>query len=836
MTSYFTLPIARYALLISLVCSTLVWAKDATSSVSHSENEHPIARVDVHNPSDFDRPNQTLYFSFYDLGLEEDVVANFKVKKHNLELANHVVDIDSDGTNDGVLVLMPLLASETTNIDISLSSDRPNNIKRTQAEVSHKQDGKWGIHAKQPDSEFKSYKGGSFVNVTSLTPPKQHTDHSYWIRYEGPGIESDKVGYRVYLDHRNGFDIFGKKTSEPILHTVGQDGFDSYHEMQPWGVDILKVGSSLGAGGFGLWFDEKLELVSDVESLTASINSNGDLYSAFTIDYQGWLNSAGKQDIAANISMQAGSRLAQVKLSLSKTAGDMAIGMVKHANTELITGNVDITGKAYTYLASWGAQALDGGMLGMAVFFKKENLKLLTQDDANYLAVLTPKGSPTQENPDAMQLEYYFAAVWQGESGIGSKEEFIQYLEEKREALTIEPRVYIKSVRSEIAKQQKIPTEHSITWSTLLADSILQRKGYTYNYDGWDVNRKRKPKFEYDIVGLLPNSFYRLALASGEDKYKKMIHKVTSSFVTEEGELKRYKLENFNIDSVAPGSALLSLYQETKAEKYKQAATRLRKQLSQHPKTSEGAFWHKKIYPHQLWLDGVYMGMPFLADYTNLFESGHALEEVVNEFALTRKHLREPDSGLYYHGWDEAKIQAWADPKTGNSPEFWARGMGWMAMALIDVLDAIPVSRKDLRKPLLEMSAEIALSLVATQDPSTGTWWQIMDKPSERGNYRESSATAMFVYFLASAVERGLISEEYREAALKGYQGLINEFVLVHADGTISMTNQCYVAGLGFGRDGSYQYYMSEPVWNNDPKGTVPLILAGIAIHELVNE
>lgn len=226
------------------------------------------------------------------------------------------------------------------------------------------------------------------------------------------------------------------------------------------------------------------------------------------------------------------------------------------------------------------------------------------------------------------------------------------------------------------------------------------------------------------------------------------------------------------------------------------------------------------------------MGMPFLAEYSMMFEQGHSLDEVVNEFILTEKYLKDPKTGLYYHGWDEAKAQSWADQNTGLSPHFWGRGLGWLAMALVDVLELLPQHREDLREPLLRMSKDLANTLASTQD-STGTWWQIMDQPNTTGNYRESSASAMFTYFLAKGVSNGYIDTKYTDTATKAWRGLMDEFVIVEANGNISMTNQCYVAGLGFGRDGSYQYYMSEPVWQNDPKGNAPFILAGIAIDEM---
>lgn len=815
---------------------------ETNSSDNINSEQTLIATAQIANPSSFPRLGQQYYFSYYDLGIATNIVQHIEAlnldaaQTSSAALPSEIIDIDLDGTLDGVLVSVPLQSEQSINIGLYAVKDAPTLTKLTQAEISHKIDGEWVEHQKYPDSSFQEYIGGSFVNVTELTPPEQYTDHSNWIRYEGPGIESDKVAYRVYADWRNGFDIFGKLSPAPALQMAGQDGYDSYHNLQDWGMDILKVGQSLGAGGFGLWYEQELHLVSDVEQHKINILENGTLRSAFVIEYQGWQNPENAQNLKATFSMQAGSSLVHTRLDFDMPINNMAVGVVKHKETELIIGDLNITGKAYSYIASWGKQALDESPLGMAVFFRKEDWQENTIVDANYIAVLSPSGHPAPDNQKAQQLEYYFDAVWAPQSGITTKKEYIQYLEQQAEKLTVLPRVRLKTKASEILQGGELSASAAIAVSEKLAKSEIQRKGYIYQHDGWDVNRKRLPKFEYDIIGLYPQALYQLSLATGNDEYKEGIQQITASFIDNNGGIKRYEFDNFNIDAVAPGRAVLALYKETQLPKYKLAADTLRKQLAQQPKTSEGAFWHKQKYPHQLWLDGVYMGMPFMAEYDVLFDSGKHLEEVVNEFVLTQKYLRDASTGLYFHAWDESKQQDWADPTSGLSEEIWARGVGWFAMALVDVLDIIPASSSELRAPLLSIASDLAAALVEYQDKATGTWWQVMDKPDAVGNYRESSASAMFTYFLAKAVSNKYIDASYKSAAEKAYKGLLNEFVLVHQDGTISMTNQCYVAGLGFGRDGSYSYYMSEPVWKNDPKGTGPFILAGLAIGEMLEE
>lgn len=819
----------KSALTVAVVASLPV-ALTGCNTTSGQQN-NLVASVEVANPSNFSREKQALYYSYNTLGVNpSDSLVGVS---DGQPIPSQPVDIDADGSADGLQVALDLKAAETrsfTIVDDAALAATPF-PKLTQAELSHKEGGHWVPHTKTEG--FQEYVGGSFKNVQQLTPPKHYTDHSNWIRYEGPGIESDKVAYRIYLDWRNGVDIFGKSVAEPVLQNVGLDGYESYHHLQDWGMDILKVGNSLGSGGFGFWDGEKVQMVSDVDKWTGTVVNNGPIYSSVKIDYHDWTINGQTLDLSSHMSMVAGSRLVYNRLEMSEKLPNLAIGVVKHPNTDFIVGDTDITGDAYTYIASWGRQTLNDDQLGMAVIFRKRDFEKVVDDPASYTAVM---------NVRDRHLDYYYLAAWEGEhnNGIATKEAFIQYLDQEVEKLTQTPRERLTTRLSQAAKAGDMTAAKALEWSSRLADSELQRKTLKYHAGGWDTNRRRPPKFEYDLAGLLPYAYSEVGAMTGNSEFTSVLDKVTATYVNDDGSIKAYKASHYNIDSVAPGRAILELYKasdsDAEREKYRIATTHLREQLEHHPKTSEGAFWHKEKYPWQVWLDGVYMGMPFLAEYSMMFEQGASLDEVVNEFVLSRKYLRDPATGLYYHAWDEKKQQDWADPHTGLSPHFWARGMGWFAMALVDVLDIIPEDRSDLRKPLLDISVEVADALKASQDPATGTWWQIMNMPGETGNYRESSATAMFAYFYAKAIRKGYIPESYRSTALAAYNGLINEFVLVRADGTISMTNQCLVAGLGFGRNGSYRYYMSERIYQDDPKGTGPFILAGVEISRLLQD
>lgn len=796
------------------------------SSSAEAPIETALAYAKVSNPTQFDRTQEPLRFPIYDLGLQagDSRIAQLVVKDGDQLVPSQLIDSSADNQVDTLLVAADLSGGQTRTFKILADADAAESLnipKQTQAEISHKTGGEW---------QDAKYVGGEFQNVAQLTPPTQYTDHSEWIRYEGPGIESDKVGYRIYLDWRNGFDIFGKNTSQMVLQDVGLDGYQSYHEPAEWGMDILKVGKSLGMGGYGFWNGEQVELVSEVDTRKVTIVEDGPLYSDLQIAYQGWVVNDQKLDLTANLAMNAGSRLVHTRLQLSDELPNIAIGVVKHPGTELIQGPEDISGYAWTYTASWGEQTLseENPKLGMAIIYRRGDKDSQTQDENSYVSLMKAPGG---------ELEYYFLAAWEGEKeGITTKEEFITYLDQEIDRLTLTPRVRFDTKLSQETRNQPLTAASALAWSKRLADSELARKTLSYNFDGWDINRRRPPKFEYDIVGLLPMAYDELNKVAPDADYAEVPHKTTATFITEKGDIQRYKISNYNIDAIKPGDVVLRLHDATGDEKYKQAADLLRRQLEEHPRTSEGAFWHKKTYPHQVWLDGVYMGMPFLAEYSARFEGGASWEDVVKEFEITYHRLRDPETGLYYHAWDESKQMGWADPETGLSPHFWARGMGWYAMALVDVLDSIPAEETELRAPLLTAITDLAPALVDTQDPETGTWFQIIDQPERIGNYRESTATAMFSYFFAKALRKGYLPETYRPAALKAFQGLIDEFVTVHPDGRISMTNQCLVAGLGFGRDGSYRYYMGERIFENDPKGTGPFILAGIEMHRLLQD
>ncbi|MCA1557960.1 MAG: glycoside hydrolase family 88 protein, partial [Acidobacteria bacterium] len=333
-------------------------------------------------------------------------------------------------------------------------------------------------------------------------------------------------------------------------------------------------------------------------------------------------------------------------------------------------------------------------------------------------------------------------------------------------------------------------------------------------------------KWTYE-QGVLLKGMEAAWLNTGEGRYFSYIQRGMDHFVTEDGTIRAYKPEDYNIDNVLPGRVLLLLYKVTGKEKYRKAAAILREQLKTHPRTSEGGFWHKKIYPSQMWLDGLYMGQPFYAEYAATFNEPTAFDDIAKQFVLMEMRARDAKTGLLYHGWDESRKQRWADSQTGRSPNFWGRAMGWYAMALVDTLDYFPKDHPQ-RGALLMILNRLAKAVEKYQDPKSGLWYQVLDKGGAEGNYLEASASSMFVYALAKGVRQGYLPASHLKVAQKGYDGIRSQFIEPRAEGGVNLKGTVSVAGLGGNpyRDGSYQYYLSEKVVTNDPKGVGAFLMA----------
>lgn len=312
---------------------------------------------------------------------------------------------------------------------------------------------------------------------------------------------------------------------------------------------------------------------------------------------------------------------------------------------------------------------------------------------------------------------------------------------------------------------------------------------------------------------------------TGDSAYFHYIQNKVDFFVTPTGGITTYTLQEYTLDNIASGRALLFLYAHTANTKYKLAADKLRSQLATHPRTSEGGFWHKNAYPQQMWLDGLYMAEPFYAQYAQLFYQTSSFDDVALQILLMEKMGRDVQTGLLYHGWDESKAQAWANPITGCSPSFWGRGLGWYMVSLVDVLDFLPTTHPQ-RDSILHVLQRLAYAVAQVQDNS-GLWYQVLDKAGQAGNYVEASASAMMVYALAKGVRMGYIDKTYFEHAKQGFDVLLSKFVQTDAKGQVHLTGTCPSAGLGGNpyRSGTYDYYVGIATVTDDPKGIGAFIL-----------
>lgn len=367
-------------------------------------------------------------------------------------------------------------------------------------------------------------------------------------------------------------------------------------------------------------------------------------------------------------------------------------------------------------------------------------------------------------------------------------------------------------------------------WSERTALSVMQRSP-----EAWalrDFKLMEKPEWAY-TYGLVLLGFQRLYEKTGEQQYFDYAKTYVDQLIDENGSIRDYHMTEFNIDSINSGKLLFLLHQKTQDPRYLTAMKTLRQQIEWQPRTRSGGLWHKLIYPYQMWLDGLYMGAPYYAQYAQQFgEDEKTFDDIAHQFILIESKTRDTKTGLLYHAWDESTLQLWADDETGLSPHFWSRAMGWYAMALVDVLDYFPEEHKD-RAELIAILNRLAEALTKVQD-KTGLWYQVTDQGNRYGNYLEASGTAMFTYAFAKGAKKGYLPARYTSVANKAYEGMLKHLVEVDDQKQIHLTQICGSAGLGGDpyRPGNFQYYVSEAIRTDDPHGIGPFILASIELDK----
>ena len=343
----------------------------------------------------------------------------------------------------------------------------------------------------------------------------------------------------------------------------------------------------------------------------------------------------------------------------------------------------------------------------------------------------------------------------------------------------------------------------------------------------WNMERVRqgKPAHWNYIDGCMLNALLTLSDITGEALFADFVETFVDSFVGEDGAIRTYDPSKYNLDDINEGRVLFPLYAKTKNEKYRLAADRLAEQLKHQPRTLEGSFWHKRIYPDQVWLDGIYMAQPFRALYAR--ELGDKdYTDIVQQIETVRARMYDTEKGLYYHGYDASKTIFWADPVTGCSKSFWLRAMGWFATALVDLLEIVddPGARARLRPIFTELMEGVA----RYADEETGLYYQVVDQGGRAGNYLETSGSSMMAYAMLKGARLGVLGPEYAQLGRKTFDGILRRYFRAEGE-DVELGGICLVAGLGpaddLRRDGSYQYYISEPVVKNDAKGVAPLVM-----------
>ena len=357
----------------------------------------------------------------------------------------------------------------------------------------------------------------------------------------------------------------------------------------------------------------------------------------------------------------------------------------------------------------------------------------------------------------------------------------------------------------------------------------------------------KKPRWSY-VMGIELEAMLDTYLKYGGDDIRKYCQLYTDTMINTKGEIRTYKLEDYNLDQIRTGHFVARMYEKYPEAKNLAAMKTLMKQLDKQPRTKEGVYWHKAIYAYQVWLDGIFMGLPYRCLTARMLlkpkKAQRIYDDAVNQISKTYERTLDPKTGLNRHAWDETHEMFWADKETGLSQHCWGRAQGWYTMALIELLDAMPEDYER-RGEVIELLRKDLDAVIKWQDKETGLWYQVMDQPGRKGNYLESTCSSMFAYVLMKATNKGYLGDKYFLAGKKAYQGILKNFIRVNADKTISLTNCCAVAGLGPGmseavkkaapnvkenkrRDGSYDYYLSEPVRDNDAKGVGPFIWASL--------
>lgn len=350
-----------------------------------------------------------------------------------------------------------------------------------------------------------------------------------------------------------------------------------------------------------------------------------------------------------------------------------------------------------------------------------------------------------------------------------------------------------------------------------------------------NIKHGKAPAWNY-IDGCMMTSLYSIYEQTGKKEYLQFIDKFVDYYVFDDGTIRGYDLETYNVDNLNEGRVLFDLYRETGRQKYKKAIELLYSQIKSQPRTQTGNFWHKKIYPDQVWLDGLYMAQVFYTRYETEFNGGKNYADIVNQFQSVYDNMYDKQKRLYYHGWDCSKKAFWSDKNTGLSKSFWLRSVGWYTVGLVDAISYFPDGAKELKARLTAIFKDTVEGLERYIDPAKKMFYQVVDQAGREGNYLETSGSAMIAYAMMKGARLGLIDGRFAKVGKEVFDGICCEY-LTETDGKLNLGGICLMAGLGpesnRRRDGTYEYYISEPIVENDAKGTGPFVMAYTEIMQL---
>ncbi len=736
--------------------------------------------VSVSNNLSVERQNETVVLDWKELvKLDPNLKPDFiKLSENGAWLASQTIDADADGVPEKLIFQVNFKADEKSkSIKIETASE------------------------KQTAPAAKTF--GRFV-------PERMDDFAW---------ENDRIAFRTYgktLEKElvsSGIDVWAKRVPELVIDRWYQGGDAFYHTDNGMGLDFYSVKKSRGCGGAGIWDGQKLHVSRNFVSY--KILANGPIRTVFELKYEPWNVNGVSVSETKRFTIDAGQNFYRVESFYDGSDDlrdiDVAVGIAKHEpdfKTE--------TDKGKTWISLWETNEKNGS-LGCAVIAEPATFQSFKEygnefDFPMNLAIIAAK-------PDKM-AKYYVGAGW-SRYGFADKKAWLDTVDNFSQRAA-SPLVVSISNEAELKRKRAMPL------SQRLADTLMNR--IWLEDDGTPVGIPAKWNYEQ---GVQMKAVEQVWYATGDPKYFDFIKRGMDFWFDGEGKLSKYNLEEYNIDHITPGRGILTLYRVTQDKKYKEAAELIRSQLKTHPRTKEGGFWHKKIYPWQMWLDGLYMAQPFYAEYSMVWNEDN-WDDIANQFVWMEKHARDAKTGLLYHGWDESREQRWANKETGLSPHVWGRAMGWYAIALADTLDYFPKNHPR-RAELVAIFEREAEAITKYQDKETGVWYDIIDLPEREKNYLESSASAMFVYAIAKGVRQGNLPEKYLDTVRRGWAGIKTEFIKELPDGSLDWHGTVSVSGLGGNpyRDGSFEYYMSEKIRINDAKGLGPAVMAAVEMEFL---